>query len=64
MIAQSVNLAPHMARLRRTMLKRCACCAAISCPRYDEGKYGLRGLNGSYVAQAGAAFVRSTYPTR
>ncbi|CAK0785105.1 hypothetical protein CVIRNUC_008311 [Coccomyxa viridis] len=37
---------------------------AISCPRYDEGKYGLRGLNGSYVAQAGAAFVRSTYPTR
>ena len=46
------------------MLKRCVCCAAISCPRYDEGKYGLRGLNGSYVAQAGAAFVKSTYPTR
>ena len=46
------------------MPKRCVCCAATSCPQYDEGKYGLAGLNGSYVAQAGAAFVGDTYPTR
>ena len=59
-----MSLTVWVARLRCTTPESCLCCAASSCPGYDEGKYGLTGLAGSYVAQAGAAFVRSTYPTR
>ena len=32
---------------------------------YDSGKYGLTALSGNeYLAQAGAGYIASTYPTR
>ena len=44
--------------------ERALCHAASSCPGYDEDKYGLTNLGGSYMAQAGDAYIRSTFPTR
>ncbi len=31
---------------------------------YDQGKYGLSNLNGSYLARVGATYINATYPNR
>lgn len=38
--------------------------AAASCNGYNDGKYGLGNLAGTYMARAGAATILKTYLSR
>ena len=56
---------PSMAvPLCRMYLLKSSRAAAASCSGYNDGKYGLGNLAGTYMAKAGAASILKTYLVR